>query len=191
MGKVLDDTRSIKSKENIYNALLMSSLEQGAERITITYILKKAEISRSTFYRHFSSLDDVIQFKLQETVEQLFEFFKIKGKPHKSDKYLLLYPTLVFFRNRIDLLRLLINLKETDTLKQVLYSNLKQVNKELLKAEKKVDVEDFYLENCSSSIVTLLVLWTKTGMSQSPEELSLAINNAKDITHKVFERFEL
>jgi len=189
MGKVLDDTRSIKSKESIFNALLMSSLEQGSERITITYILKKAEISRSTFYRHFSSLDDVIKFKLEETVEQLFEFFKRNGQPNKSDKYMLLYPTLVFFRNRIDLLKLLINIDETDMLKQVLYSKFRQVNVNLSINKKQVDVDDFRLENCTSAVVSLLVLWTETGMSQSPEELTLAVNNATDITYEVLKNF--
>lgn len=48
-----------KSKSAVKNALLELMYEKDFKDITVNELLKKANISRGTFYAHFSNLDDV------------------------------------------------------------------------------------------------------------------------------------
>lgn len=50
-----------KSKKAIKDALLEIMYEKDFKDITVSELLKKANVSRGTFYAHFSNLDDVKQ----------------------------------------------------------------------------------------------------------------------------------
>ena len=50
-----------KSKKAIKDALLELMYEKDFKQITVNELLKRANISRGTFYAHFSNLEDVRQ----------------------------------------------------------------------------------------------------------------------------------
>ena len=58
-----------KSKKAIKDALLELMYEKSFSQITVNELLKKANISRGTFYAHFSNLDDV----RQQLINDLFD----------------------------------------------------------------------------------------------------------------------
>ena len=58
-----------KSKAAIKNALLDIMYEKDFKQITVNELLKRANISRGTFYAHFSNLEDV----RQQLINDLFD----------------------------------------------------------------------------------------------------------------------
>ncbi|MDE6613281.1 MAG: TetR/AcrR family transcriptional regulator C-terminal domain-containing protein [Clostridia bacterium] len=56
---MLTDKRVIKTRAGIKTALMLLTLEKEIAKITISNLTEKAQINRSTFYLHYSSIADV------------------------------------------------------------------------------------------------------------------------------------
>lgn len=56
---MLTDKRVIKTRAGIKTALMQLTLEKEIGKITISNLTEKAQINRSTFYLHYSSVSDV------------------------------------------------------------------------------------------------------------------------------------
>lgn len=52
---------SIRSKQMIKDALLSLMIEKPFEKISITDIVRRADINRGTFYAHYSNTDEVLK----------------------------------------------------------------------------------------------------------------------------------
>ncbi len=72
MGRVRAEYRSsIRSRLLITNALLSLAKKKPFEDITITDIVKEADINRGTFYAHFKDTSDVLRLIESEYTENL------------------------------------------------------------------------------------------------------------------------
>lgn len=97
MEKERNYTKARKTEYKIIDALFTMLDDYGLDQITIQQICDMADIHRSTFYKHFGSIFDVIQCLMQEIasamsaaaamddyMEQafdgLFEFYKKYGR---------------------------------------------------------------------------------------------------------------
>lgn len=60
MNNQYPDLRVVKTKQNVRRALLELMSEKPFPKITVTDIAGRARINRKTFYRHYSSPDEVI-----------------------------------------------------------------------------------------------------------------------------------
>lgn len=67
-----DDKRSIRSKEQLKEALFELLYEKEWRQITIQDLTKKAKLNRSTFYQHYENKYDL----LVQNVEALFQALK-------------------------------------------------------------------------------------------------------------------
>lgn len=67
-----DDKRSIRSKEQLKEALFELLYEKEWRQITIQDLTKKAKLNRSTFYQHYENKYDL----LVQNVEDLFQSLK-------------------------------------------------------------------------------------------------------------------
>ncbi|SDK24173.1 TetR/AcrR family transcriptional regulator [Streptococcus gallolyticus] len=59
----------LETKHRLSKALYLLVTERHYDKITIYHILEKADISRRTFYRHFSSKADLMDYCLDNFVE--------------------------------------------------------------------------------------------------------------------------
>lgn len=64
-----------KTKRKIIDALFVLLDKKALDKITIQEICDEADIHRSTFYKHFGSIFDVINYLVQEIVEGMTEAF--------------------------------------------------------------------------------------------------------------------
>lgn len=55
------DKRIRRTKSAVFNAVLELMLEKDANKITVLELCKKADINKSTFYLHYSSIDDCLK----------------------------------------------------------------------------------------------------------------------------------
>ncbi len=72
MYTISNDPRCIKTCTLIYEALLdlLEENDMVVESITISDIAKRSTVGRATFYRHFDSILDVLQWASDASVEQ-------------------------------------------------------------------------------------------------------------------------
>ena len=71
MYHVKNDKRCIRSAESIMNALEQLMAKKAFLDITITDIQKTAGIGRSTFYRLFDTIDDVVTYMVDREFEEI------------------------------------------------------------------------------------------------------------------------
>lgn len=66
---------SIRSKQMIKDALLSLMIEKPFEKISITDIVRRADINRGTFYAHYSNTDEVLKGISTGVVDELASIF--------------------------------------------------------------------------------------------------------------------
>lgn len=67
---------SLRSKRLIYEALAEALQEKPLEKITVTELVRRADINRGTFYAHFTDIPDVINHILDQYFERISSAFR-------------------------------------------------------------------------------------------------------------------
>ena len=70
---------SIRSKTMIKEALLELMVEKPFDKITITDIVKKADINRGTFYAHYDNTSDVLKSISSSVMDEISSVFKARN----------------------------------------------------------------------------------------------------------------
>lgn len=91
------DLRVKKTKRAIQNAFYELLREKPAEKITVTEIVRRAEINKTTFYAHYETLDALVDELEQQTTQYVVE--------HMNGAYQLLEQPEVFVRNLFELMK--------------------------------------------------------------------------------------
>ena len=70
MRKMKQDKRSRRTRAWLLDTLLELLDEKDYAEITITELTDKADIARPTFYRNYTSKDDILLFKMDEILDE-------------------------------------------------------------------------------------------------------------------------
>jgi len=109
MYKTINDARAIRSKQWIYEALVDLISKKKYDDIKITDLIKKAGVGRSTFYRNYDVIDDVIMEKLDSTFYDFYTFiFNSDFKAETDISPKLFIPFFSYWDTRSDILELII-----------------------------------------------------------------------------------
>lgn len=172
------DKRKQKTKEKIYGGLSSLMEEKGFENITIEDILKKSEVSRSTFYAHFKSKEDVLSDICNTIFSHVFSSHLEKEKGHDFSSYDIFdyahYITHMFYHFR----------EEGVSIRKILLSDGRDVflcdlrkriapfiDLLLRSGDFKRDIPDGLLsKQLMEGLVTLLSYWAEKDFDRTPEE---------------------
>ncbi|WP_413379332.1 TetR/AcrR family transcriptional regulator [Paenibacillus taichungensis] len=169
------DKRSIQSSEWIFEALLALTDEMDYEKISVTDIVNRAKVGRSTFYRNFDQKDDVFKFKCNQTCLRLREYltdyqtqYDVPPGPASSK------PFFTFWSSNTLLIEALIKINRIDILSDSYVEVLRQYYDDytyLLDGIPSDYVEYVMAANVGSSI-GVLVQWIKNNKRESPEDIA-------------------
>lgn len=76
------DKRELKSRKAIYEAFRICLKEKDYNSISITDVLEVSKVSRSTFYSHFKSKDDVLKAICNEIFDHVLSPSLVKENDH-------------------------------------------------------------------------------------------------------------
>lgn len=101
---------SVRSKKMIKKAFLELVQEKEASKITVTDIVKRADINRSTFYAHYPDVRGVVE---QINAEAINEMLEILGEFKYENFFSNLAPVLLkinrYLENEMELCRIMIS----------------------------------------------------------------------------------
>ncbi len=168
------DMRVKYTREWTYEALVRLMGNKQYQDINITEIIKKAGISRATFYRNFSSKEDIVNLR----VKSLFSDFYIDMidyyKQNIPEDELFLIQS--FFK-KIDEEEELVNLVIISNLEFSMIEGIHQIitthNKmfyPIVKTSK--PTENYTMDIVASSAWTMLSRWHKEGKRETPSQLA-------------------
>lgn len=182
------DRRSQRTRHLLSAAFVQLMREKGYSAITVSDLIERANIGRSTFYSHYRDKDDLFVHELDRVIEVL-------SSGIQNPDEMPFFPSLGLFRHvgeEYELYKALVWTPGIDLLIKHLQKSLShRIEQGLQKNETNSDIPVPILANfISSSFLTLLKWWLENKMIYSAEEMDTmfkkltitAIENTKKIS---------
>jgi len=150
-------------------ALVELIREKDYGNITVSDIIERANVGRSTFYAHYRDKDDLFLGELDRVIELLDQ--RIPGQDEIP-----FFPSLGLFRHvgeEVGLYKALLWTPGIDLLIKHLQRSLsKRIEEGLIESEKEYEVPSPILARfIAGSFLTILQWWLENKMTYSPEEI--------------------
>ena len=163
------DRRSQRTRHLLSAAFVELLREKGYSAITVSDIIERANVGRSTFYSHYRDKDDLFVHELDRVIELLNE-----RTPNQED--LPFFPSLGLFKHvghEYELYKALLWTPGIDLLIKHLQTSLSQrIEQNLQKKRRDFSVPPPILANfIAGSFLTLLKWWLENKMIYSAEEM--------------------
>ncbi len=146
------------SQECFYDALISLSNSCDINEINIKQICKKAGYNRSTFYRHFSSKEDIVIQKVNNLIINWHSSLNLE-LGYEFDNFVRLFE---YFRKNSDAFVLLHKMNLDDELLRLshkyLYTNF--------------EVSDYDIVFINNGILSVIYKWVDSGMNESNEYMA-------------------
>ena len=170
------DKRIIRTKKKLTNTLLTTLKTKKVRDITVLDLCKDANINRTTFYKYYKDIDDLL-FKIEETLINELE----KNIVDIKRNYLLTYTTIIIETindHKEIYTRLISDNGDHNFLKKILYLVHDQSIEEWRKLLKKASESD--LDNIYNFIVDgtigIIENWIKKDCKEECQNISIFIN---------------
>lgn len=165
------DRRSQRTRNLLSEALVALILEKGYGSISVSDIIDRADVGRSTFYAHYRDKDDLLVGELDRVVDVLSQHIAHDVLEANS-----LFPSLGLFRHvgeQHELYKALVWGKGADLLfKHEQKSLSEKIEQSLTMSSKEFSVPTPILANyIAGSFLTLLKWWLDNKMIYAPEQM--------------------
>lgn len=169
MYHISKDKRAVQSSELIYNGLLECIKKKPFDQITISDLQKASGIARSTFYRAFDNISDVLYWKCDTC------FYEVLGNcsPELFQGEIdLIQHYFQYWMTHSDILELLIQINRID----IIYA-CHMKNAEILQQKfgelPGISIEhgNYFIGIRTGFTISILTVWLKGGRKETPEEL--------------------
>ena len=163
------------SKEWIAKALFELMKEKPYKEITITEVSEKADLARRTFYRHFETLDDVLNYTMQTTFEQFAIFLSSQQQQMDVPTYVRIF--FEYWEQHKWFLQLL----QKDNLLFMLLQRFMPAVRDNLHDDvtniPNAEILEYVFYFASGGLWNLLVKWLEDGTTLSPKEMENIAEN--------------
>lgn len=178
-----NDIRFIKTEEAISKAFIDLLKEKGLQKISITDIINRAHINRSTFYSHYEDKYAFLNKKEDQLLNGWFDIVQsisiktIIRNPENIDEILSIFlnKLLNYILNNKEIITLLLNEKTDSSILTKLSEYLFNFWQKNQLIEQLSIPLDYAISAISSLIAGILKTWVKNDFREQPEELSQII----------------
>jgi AcrR family transcriptional regulator len=174
MYHIKDDQRSIRSSEMIYEGLVKLIHEKDFAAIHVTDLIAAANVGRTTFYRNFADIEDVLWMRCDQVVSGLVEYLReYRQQQHAESRASILKPVLRYFYLHSELIELLMKAKRTHIFEEAMLTRFKPFKAAIgafygLEG----DYVDYVVALRIGGISNILTHWIETGKKQAADELA-------------------
>jgi len=168
------DRRSQRTRHLLSAAFVQLLKEKGYSAITVSDIIERANIGRSTFYSHYRDKDDLFVGELDRVIELLSH-----RAPHQED--MPFFPSLGLFQHvgeEYELYKSLVWTPGIDLLIKHLQTSLShRIEQGLQNSQQEFELPIPILASfISGSFLTLLKWWLENKMTYPPEQMNEMFN---------------
>lgn len=171
MYHISNDKRAYQSSDWLYEALKRQMAEKPYSEIKITDVVSDAQLGRSTFYRLFDTLDDVLHYKCDQAYTNcalsMKRIFLDPLNTSLSTSFFL--PFFKYWYYNFEIVELLIRAKREDILKQSFRKMVDDLRLEYPEVE--IEHYNYFIEIRAAVSIAILSEWVKTNRQLSPETL--------------------
>lgn len=173
MYHIKNDKRSKNSARQIFDSLIVLLKQKDFDRISITETTSSALVGRSTFYRNFDSLIDVLHWQCAVRFEEVMDRFKKNPNIKETD---LIEYVFSYWQDNIDVLECLLKIKRIDIIYDCFAENSKKIMKEIQDDNQITDIEFEYFTSIRVGVfVGVISTWIKCGKKEPARTISKII----------------
>ncbi len=189
---------SIRSKALIKDALLSLMIEKPFEKISISDIVRRADVNRGTFYAHYSNTSDVLKSISSSVVDEIAVLISPYDPSHVLDapESFLAQITIFLLRDPEYYAKLLQSDKFHDVLDDARYSAVKKVidnyPSELGEGERRmlVMVLDYAISGVMTLYSDILLKKLPVKLEDSVQYISMLLKPQREALLKMFQQMQ-
>lgn len=160
----------LSAKLCIAEALLSLLKEQDLSSIHIKDLVKKAGVSRTSYYRHFTTKEEILSYYMEYVLEQYIQTIdRKKNAPFRSYEHIL--DSLIFFKQYKDFALCLYK----SNLTYILMNSLNDYIRKQPTFDDSRPVPSYSLYYYAGALYNVYMQWILNNTKESPEELAKII----------------
>lgn len=174
MYHIKDDQRSIRSGEMLYDGLVKLMREKDFEDITVTDLVEAAQVGRTTFYRNFDLIEDILWMKNDQVFKELVRYNQQYRQSYNGESLPhILKPLLRYFYLNSEIIELLISANRMDIFQRS-FRKLIEPYKSLVGSIYGIEEEyvEYLIEINTGAVTNILTYWIQTGKKHPPDQLA-------------------
>lgn len=169
--KTKNDRRSQRTRQALHDALFELMAKKGYEAVSVTDIIERANVGRSTFYAHYADKDELLASQLDRLVESL-----VQHAPQDVSDENPFFPSLGLFQHVRDQWKLykILSLESGMNLhiQRLQKSISARIEQSLLADGHAFELPVPVIANfLAGSLLSLLKWWLDNKMSYTPEQM--------------------
>ena len=169
MYHISRDKRAVQSSELIYEGLLACIKKKPFEQITISDLQKASGVARSTFYRAFDNIADVLYWKCDARFCEALQSCQT-GEPF--DEMALIKHYFAYWLKHSDILELLIQINRQDIIYACHMKNAKKLEQSFGTLPGLDNTNARYFMSIRTGVtIGVLKAWLDGGRKETTEEL--------------------
>lgn len=169
MYHISKDKRALQSSELIYNGLLECIKKKPFDQITVSDLQKASGVARSTFYRAFDNISDVLYWKCDTC------FYEVLGNYHPKlfqGEIDLARHYFQYWMNHNDILELLIQINRQDIIYACHMKNADILQEKFGKIpDIRMEHGNYFIAIRTGFTISILTTWLKGGRKENADEL--------------------
>jgi AcrR family transcriptional regulator len=178
MYHISNDKRSRQSSQWIIESLLQIMTFRSLDEITITSLCEHAKIGRVTFYRHFDSIDDVLQKSCDDRFDELSRYLTKFYQSHCASEPFL-KPFLRFWYTDSQIIEGLIKNHKQEVIMESFLRMLGAFSQKRDVSEKPTVSTDIYQQTVRVAVaIAVLTEWIRNRKNVAPDVLASTIISA-------------
>ncbi len=162
------------------NSLISLLQKKSIYQISVTELCNASEMNRSTFYKYYNNVRDILTEIEEETLEQgqkCMQEIEVSGI---SSAIQPLYRLLCYVKENRELYQIFLNNSADDNFLSVMMQNtidfLKYKSQNILPDNN--NFSDYIFQYIMSGCIHVIQSWISSSMTESPEEIAQLIYNA-------------
>lgn len=163
------------SKDKLYAALLALLQVKSYDAITIQSLTKKAGVSRSTFYRNYHRIDEILLQKIDSKMHAFSRYlydYRAQYSGSLTAPFNLITPALEFWSSEYELIDSLIKIDRIHWLQFEFQQNSVLDNMDLFYLSDLSSKDVIYIQKIGFSIIfNTIRLWISSGRTETPQYL--------------------
>ena len=169
----MTDLRIVKTRTNIKNSLIDLLAEKNVSKITVTELAEKAMINRKTFYRHYNTVQDVVDDINYDMINDVISHAKKSDRDGNNLVNQLNFIGLSIVENKeqINSPEVFGSGRSVELLKRFIEVSIRPVLN--FKNETKLK---YLVEFVVSGFISVYDRWFNDGCAESSEKLADAVN---------------
>ena len=174
MYRIKNDRRSERSVESMYDALRSLIREKPYTTISVRDIVERAGVSRSTFYRNFDVIGDILHMQCDQVFDELAAYLTSYRRETDSHEHGdMLVPILRFFYLHSEIIDLLMQANRIDLFQRAFRTRSQPIQARLAADEEiPLDYVAYVAEVRINVLIAILTHWVSTGKRHAPDELA-------------------